>query len=242
MRRPALILSQSLLLIAVLAHVCLWLSVRGAQARWLNVPPVPSEYGATAFTLGDAQFAYRAIGVMLQNLGDTGGRYTALREYNYDELTRWFFLADRLDPKARYAPFLAAYYFSAVTDPGKFRPLLAYLREVGLRPGEQNWRWLWQAVFIARFNMHDLDTALELANELAALNNPAMPGWTRQMPAFVLGAKGENEAAIAVLVELLKTSADKMDPAEVNSIIHHICDRLLDETAASNHPLCKEMK
>src|SRR5690606_18897157 len=146
------------------------------------------------------------------------------------------------DPFSHFTPFLTAYYFGAVQEPEKFRPLLAYLRQAGLRPGEQNWRWLWQAVFIARFNMQDLDTAYELATELAALDNPAMPGWTRQMPAFVLNAKGDKESSLAALVELLKTSADKMDPAEVNSILHYICGRILDETEAQGHPLCQDLR
>jgi hypothetical protein len=236
------IVVQGLLVLAILAELFLWLSVRETQARWANVPPIPSEAGITAFTLGDKQFAYRIVGVMLQNFGDTGGRSTAFKEYDYEELTRWMFLADSLDPVSNYAPYLAAYYFGAIPEAEKFRPMLEYLRTVGLRSDKEKWRWLWQAVFISRFGMRDFDKALELANELAAHPNPDIPSWARQMPAFVLTDKGDKQAALAVMVELLKTDANKMEPAEVNSILHYICDRLLDESEAQSHALCQDLK
>ena len=227
------------LLSAVILNVMVWLSVRDVQGRWLNVPPVPSDISATAATLGDTQFAYRTVGVMLQNLGDTGGESRALKEYDYERLNEWFFLADRLDPKGHFVPFIAAFYFGAVQDPEKLAPLLDYLKVVGSRPGEERWRWLAQAVYLARYKMNDLDKAYELAVALASLEDDDRPAWAQQMPAFILNAKGSKEEALAVMLEILKTSVDKIHPNEVNFTRDYICTRILDPQESRDHPLCQ---
>ena len=87
---------ELLLVVAVLLNILTWFHGRFTSAKWLNVPSVPSHNASSVFALGDQQFSYRVIGNMLQNLGDTGGRSTALRDYDYERLSGWFFLADKL--------------------------------------------------------------------------------------------------------------------------------------------------
>lgn len=216
----------------------LWLQARHVRGVWLNVPPVPSEFQATGLTIGDKQFAYRFIGIMLQNLGDTGGRVTATKDYDFKRLSEWFFLADKLDPQSNFVPYLAAYYFSVSQEPEKIRPLLDYLEYIGNRPDGIKWRWLAQAVVLARFNLKDMDRALELANKLAAIDNPAMPPWTRQMPAFILNARGEKQASYELMMGLLEDSKN-LPREEFNAMAYYICKRILDETQARGHPLCQ---
>ncbi len=232
---------ELLLAIVLFVNVLAWFYARDFKARWINVPPAPGEAGAVVLTLGDKQMAYRALGLMLQNLGDMGGRSTALKDYDYGELTKWFFLMDRLDPVSDFVPFLAAYYFGSSQDPEKLRPMLDYLLTVGRRPEGEKWRWLAQGVFLARYQMKDMDKALELAHVLAEVENEDMPGWARQMPGFVLAAKGEKEAAYAIMMETLKSSADKLHPAEVNYMREYICTRILDEDEARGHSLCQDI-
>lgn len=241
MTRKNHIAIYGLLLIAVLANIGVWHSVRHVKSRWLNVPPVPSEAGILAFTLGDKEFAYRFVSLVLQNLGDVGGRSLMLKEYDYAELTRWMYLADKLDPVSDFVPYLASNYFGAVTPAETMRPMIAYLREIGNRPDGQKWRWLGQAVYLARFRMNDMELAKELAYELANNKNPKIPGWARQMPGFVLNAHGEKEAAYAIMVETLKSSADKLSPQEVNYMRVYICTRILDKKQANSNPLCENL-
>lgn len=229
------------LALAVIVNIVFWFSVRDVEARWENVPPVPDIRFAASSGLGDAQLSYRIIGLMIQNLGDTGGRSTALKEYNYDELAKWFFLQDHLDPRSNYMPYLAAYYFSAVQTPESFRPALDYLVTVGQRPEGEKWRFLAQAVFLARFVMKDTDKALELAKLLAELDNSEMPSWTRQMPVFIMNASGEKETAYALMLEILRTSADKMHPNEVRNMRYYICQKILDKAEAKSNELCKDI-
>lgn len=226
---------------ALIANVVVWLQVRDVKGYWANVPPVPGVRGASLFALGDQQLAYRVIGIMLQNLGDTGGRSAAFDEYDYETLTRWFFLNDELDPESSFTPFLASFYYGSVKDHSKLRSLLTYLREIGARPGGQRWRWLAHGVYLARFQMNDLDIALEFANLLADVEDKNMPAWTKQMPAFILNAKGNKEEALAIMIEILKTSADKIHPNEVNFTRDYICTRLLEAEDADSHPLCQHI-
>lgn len=229
-----------LLGIALAVNVLTWFYARDVQARWANVPPVPDEAGAAGFGFGDTQFSYRSLGLMLQNMGDSGGRSTALKDYNYDELTKWFFLMNALDPKSDYVPYLAAYYFGGVQNPEMLRPMLDYFIAIGNTSEGEKWRWLAHGAYLARFRMNDLDKALEMANMLAKIEKDDMPLWARQMPAFVMNAKGEKEAAYAIMLETLKSSGGKLHPNEVNAMRAYICEQILDPVAARENPLCKD--
>lgn len=79
------------LFLALVANIGLWFSARGVQAKWMNVPPAPEQRFASAYGLGDPQLSYRSVGIMIQNMGDAGGRTTSLSDYNYEELVKWFF-------------------------------------------------------------------------------------------------------------------------------------------------------
>ena len=225
--------------VALLINFAFWLSLRDMRPHWGNVPPVPKEKFAALYGLGDENFSYRLNGLMLQNLGDTGGRVTALKDYDYETLAQWFLLEDKLDPVSNYVPYLASYYFGGVQDAEKFRPVFDYLAKVGMRDEGVKWTWLVQAIYIARHRLGDVDKALELAHLLAQTKNPTAPNWAQQMPAFVMNAKGDKREAYDLLVQTLKTSADRMDPSEVNATRAFICDQILEPSEAKDDPLCQ---
>lgn len=232
---------EILLCIAILCNLFFWFSVRHIQSHWGNVPPAPSKDFAASAGLGDTAFSYRIIGLMLQNLGDTGGRFTALKEYNYDELAKWFYIQQQLDPRSNFSPYIAAYYFSASQVPDKIRPLLGYLSVVGGSERDQKWRFLAQAVYLARFIVKDNALALELAKKLAANPNKDMPIWTRNMPAFVLNRQGDKKAAYQLLVEILRSNMKTMQPSEINNMRYYICKDVLTIDEAKTDLLCKDL-
>lgn len=227
--------TAAVLFLAVLAQAAVWAAARDAQAAWLNVPPVPRSAGALA--LADPQLAYRATGLMLQNMGDMGGRVTPLKDYDYAALGRWFELSAELDPRAAYVPHLAAYYFGATQDPSQLGPLIDYLARVGAVEAPGAWRWLAQAVYLARYRMGDMARARALAGALSAIaaERGGLPSWARNMEAYVLADMGEKEAATALLLAILAES-DGMDPTEVNATVDYLCRELL---AGQGHPLCE---
>ncbi len=226
-------------LIAVVLNVAFWFYSRPVKLAWGNVPPVPSHNGAVMMAFGDEQFAYRAFAVALQNFGDSGGRTIPLKDYNYDALGQWFFLEDKLDQRSNYIPMLAAFYFGGSQDAGKLDPVIDYLRVVGQRPYGEKWRWLMHAVFLARHKQQDLDKALELANLLAQTKDPDAPGIVKQMPALIMTEQGDKEGAYNLMMGILKSSAEKLHPNEVNYMRDYICNRVLAPEQARAHPLCE---
>ncbi len=183
---------------------------------------------------------------MLQNFGDIGGRVTPLYEYDFGKLGQWFYLEDSLDPNSVHIPYIASFYYGGSQNGKELGPVVDYLATIGRRnnetPGYQSWRWMGQAVYLARFRMGDLNLALNLANELAATYKPGMPSWVKQMPAYVLNAKGDKAAAYALMTSVLKDAGPKMQPQEVTSTIYYICHQLLTPDEAAANPLCKTLE
>lgn len=236
MKHPVL---YALLAVVFLINLVFWSGTRYVRAAWENVPYPPSKDGIVMAALGDQQLAYRVLGMMLQNFGEIGGRSTKFEDYNYKNLGKWFFLADQLDPKSNFVPLLAAYYFGATKNKDDLNHVIDYLAHIGKRPYGQHWRWLSQAVFIAKFQQEDHEKALSLAYELADLWTEDMPGWAKQMPAFILADMGQKEAAMALLLGLIQEGADKFHPAEVNFMHSYICERILTAQEAQAEPICQ---
>lgn len=222
----------------LILQIGLSLSLRPQQAHWDNVPPAPSAHGAGALGLGDRQLSYRIMGIMMQNLGDTGGRAATFTNYDYNGLGRWFSLADELDSRSDYMPLLAAYYFGATKVKSDLDPVIDYLAAVGSQNEGQKWRWLAQAVYLARFGQDDLPKALGLAEKLASLWEPGRPGWMKQMPVFILAAQGDRDSAYRIMMSILREEAETMDPREVNFMVDYICTRILEPAEAARDQLC----
>lgn len=231
-----------ILLLVLVANIGLWFHSRHIRPYWGNVPPVVSERSAVISALGDRQMAYRATGLMLQNIGTTGGKDQPLQNYNYDMIGKWLMLGSRLDPVANYLPALAAYYYSATQNKASLGPIVDYLAEAGMRPEPHKWRWLAQAVYLARFELKDLNKALDLAHKLANLSRSDMPIWTRQMPAFVMNAQGDKRASYALMMGILSSSGKDLSPPEILFIRDYICDQVLSPAEALSEPLCNTVK
>lgn len=232
-----------LVLLAILgANMAFWLVSHEMRPAWGNVPPATSVAGARTMTLGDSQLAYRIFGLMLQNLGETGGKSTQFALYDYSRLKGWFFLEDRLDPVSNYVPSLAGYYYGATLKKEQIAPVIDYLEVIGHRPEKNKWRWLAQAVYLARYQLNDLNRALDLANQLAALPRTDMPMWALHMPAYILNARGEKEAAYAVMMGILSSGAQDLPPYEIKVIRDYICNQILTPAQAGKEELCIKVK
>ena len=231
--------SYSLFILFFVANMLFWMESRSIQSLWRNVPPAPEAHRAGMMTLGDDQLAYRVYATMLQNLGSSGGRYVSLKEYDFKRLKNWFLLEDKLDPVSDAVPMMAAYYYGGVKDSDKLDHVLDYLSFVGERPIAEKWRWLGHAVYLARYQQKDNDKALALAYKLAANKNPDLGDWAKQMPVFLLQAKGETELAYEIMLGILQSNVDKMHPNEINFMRDYICNTLLkDRPDIADPALC----
>lgn len=225
----------------LLLNVAVWCYSSPLLPKWDNVPVAPSAVGATTAFLGDSELAYRSLSLTVQSFGNATGQVQALKDYNYDNLGTWFNLADKLNPKSNYVPFLAAYYFAGSQDPSKLMPVINYLRQVGTYPEEDKWRYLGAAVFLAKHKMKDDKLALQLAQELADVYKPGMPAWAYQMKAIIASDMGEKEMAYNLMLDALVSKREGMDPVEVNYMIDQICNHILTPEKKAKDPLCQNL-
>jgi len=227
--------------LAVAANFCFWHHANTIRARWANVPQAPAPQYARMLGLGDDEIAYRMTGYFLQNLGNTGGDFENVQHYDFPMLGQWFDVADALDPRSDYVPYLAAYYFGATEDPEQTRVLVQYLHKNGNHDYPQKWRWFAQAIYKAQYIVKDDALALSLANELSAQSRDMDP-WARQLPAFIELKMGRKEAAYGLMLRLLKSGEGTLPKPEINSMIEVICTRTLSKDEAAQNPLCQNRK
>jgi hypothetical protein len=218
---------NAFIFLALALNAALWFASRHIYPKWESVPPVPSLGGAMIMTLGDASLSYRIGALTLQSLGDGGGQSAPLKDYDYPALGKWFYLLDQLDPASNHVPMVAAYYFGGTPVPKDLGVIVDYLGTVGKNPAGNKWRWLAQSVYLARYRMHDLPLALDLAYKLSHMEpvGDRLPIWAQQMPAYILKEQGDKEAARAIAEGVL-LSGEKLHQAEVNYLKGYIVETL----------------
>ena len=197
------------------------------RSEWPGVPPAPKVHQALAYGLGDTQFSYRVVTLMLQHRGDIGGRVTSLKDYNYRHVRDWLELSYALDSRANWAPSLAAYYFSATQRKSDIKYLVDYLAKVGNTPteGQERWRWLAHAVYLSRFVLNDQERALRFAQDLSNNATPDMPIWTKHMPAYVISNVGQKKAARDLILTIMATDKSLIQ-ADINQSCWYLDNRL----------------
>jgi hypothetical protein len=164
-------------------------------------------------------------------------------DYNYELLARWLYIADYLDPRSNFAPYIASYYYGSVQTPESLPPLLKYLADVGSRPDGDKWRFLVQAIHLARYRLEDLPRAMSYAQRLSALEEQGveLPIWARNMDNMILNVKGEKEAAYQIMVQTLLTERETMERTEYLFYLDYICYQILEESERLENPLCEEI-
>jgi hypothetical protein len=109
-----------------------------------------------------------------------------------------------------------------------------YLADHANKDIDTKWWWMAQAVYLANHKLDNKELALQYAYDLAKSNNPDMPIWAKQMPAFILNDIGENQEAL-IIIQSIINNIDNISDGELNFMHHFIKDRLGYE----NHPPLK---
>jgi hypothetical protein len=213
-----------LLVSCLLLQIIFWYNTKDIHPDMAIVPEVPGLSAIKAHSFGDEEFYFRVLALQIQNAGDSFGRFTALKNYNYQKLSEWFNLLDHLNSKSNFVPAIASYYYSQTQNVPDTRYIVNYLEKHSLKDLEHKWWWLAQAVYIANHKLGDKQLALRLAYKLAETPGK-VPIWARQMPAFIHEQLGENEQAFIIIDRLLKDK-DKLSPEELNFMYYFIKERL----------------
>lgn len=221
---------KNLVSLAIVVLLCaqglVWYGTHKMMPEPEIVPAVPTATQAKVAALGDTPFYFRYLALVLQNAGDSWGRFMALKSYDYSLLQKWFYLLDELDPKSHFVPSIAAYYYSNTQTPEDNIYIVNYLSDHYDKDPKGKWWWLGQAVHIANHKLKNKDLALKLAYKLSKTPTK-VPSWARQMPAFILEQKEEFEEAYLFMKEL-KESVDKdeISEYELNFMNYFIKERL----------------
>lgn len=210
------------------AQVAFWSQTHSILPNMSIVPDVPGREVVKALSLGDEQFYFRVLALQIQNAGDTYGRFTPLKDYDYDKLSKWFSLLDTLDNTSDYIPSLATYYYSQTQNTPDVRYIVDYLSAHAQGRVEQKWWWLIQAMYLANHKLEDKELALKVGAPL--IDARGIPLWARHFPAFIYEQQGEMEQALYVMEHVLKNyEEEKLSREDFNFMKYFIEERIQKE-------------
>jgi hypothetical protein len=163
----------------------------------------------------------------LQFMGDTWGRSTPLKDYDYKEVYKWLHFLDKYDPKSNMLPSSAAYYYSKTQRPSDVIYLLDYLEERSFKDPEANWWWLSQGIYLANSILGDKPRAIRLANVLHKVKAD-IPLWARQMEAFLREDLGDKEAAGDIMCDTIQNykGLEKMEKQDIDFFVYFFKERI----------------
>ena len=196
-------LCKCLMIIALAAQVFFWFKAESIKPNLEIVANPPSKAVLEVNSLGDKEFYFRTQALRIQNMGDTFGRFSALKDYDYKKLYHWFKLMDTLDNRSNFVPAIVSYYFSNTPEAEDTRYLIKYLREHAAQNPEKKWWWLYQATYIANRTLEDKDLAVEIALEMRDTSGPDAPLWTKNFAAFLYEDMGDACQSYFIIKQIL---------------------------------------
>jgi len=214
--------NYALLVAFLAAQLGYWQQTKDIKPDLGIVPDVPGREAIHALTFGDNGFYFRVLAFTIQNAGDTFGRFTALRLYDFHKLYMWFNLLDELDSRSNIMPAMATYYYSQTQNTADVRYIVDYLYIHGSRDVEHKWWWLMQAIYLSMHKLNDMDLALKVA---APLVNPKVPAFAQQMAAVVHEKRGEMDDALHIM-ETIRDNAENITDADLKYMGYFIKERI----------------
>lgn len=202
------------------SQVMFWKATEKIKPQFDIVPPAPNEYVVAAASLGDEEFLFRVLSTRLQNSGDVFAGFVSLSKYNYSRIYDWLSTLDKLNPESNFAPAIASSYYSQTQNKPDTKYIVQYLDEHASRDLDKKWKWIYQAIYIARNSMKDMDKALELSYKLSKNKDDTAPIWTKQMPAFIHEQRHEDCKAYKFMKNIIKKSKSGEIKATIEDLNH----------------------
>jgi hypothetical protein len=166
-----------------------------------DIAAPPSLLVAKLSSLGEDAFFFRSHSLALQHAGNLNGTIVPYCDMNYRQLAAWLSLLERFDGEAQITPVMAGRLFGNNQNGADTKYVIDYLEARALAHPVTNWRWLGQAVYLARYRLKDQARAQILAHELATLPI-ALPSWARDLEVFVMVDRGDKQGASQLLAAL----------------------------------------
>ena len=178
--------------------------------------------------LDDPVALSKILMLWLQAFDNQPGISIPFSRLDYNLLIRWLDRILELDERSHYPLLAASRLYSLVPDAGKKRLMLEFVRHKFLQDPGRRWQWLAHCIYVAKYQLKDLDLALDYARTLRLqTKSPAVPYWARHMEIYILEDMGNIEAA-KILIGGLLESGFVEDPAEVRFLQERL-NTLADE-------------
>ena len=203
----------AMLAVCLAAQIAFQVSRPGAAAEAQPVPRPPGMVALRLASLGESEAVSRLMMLYLQSFDMQPGLVIPYRNLDYGRVAGWLEASLELDPRDSYPLFAATGLYCAVNDPQRLKVMLDFVHRAFVADPRSRWRWLAQAVIIAKYQRHDLPLALEYAVELSR-QVPDGPPWIAEMQAFTLAQMGRVESA-KILLGALVSSGRIRDPNEL---------------------------
>lgn len=193
----------SIFIVLLVVQIVFWSKYVSIKAELEVVSTPPNEKTMEAFSFGDKEYYFRLKSFQVQNMGDTFGRFTSLKKYDYKKLYAWFIELEKLNYNSNYLPSLMAYYFSQTPIVEDKSYVVDFLTQHALKQPEKKWWWLYQASYIANYEVKNKDLAVELALKLKEVAPQSAPLWAKQTAGMFLAQKGDSCEAVRVISEVM---------------------------------------
>jgi hypothetical protein len=227
-KNKSLKIVQFSLIFCLAMQILFWRKTENIKPKLGLIPNLPNRYTIKALSFGEEEFFFRTQAYKIQNAGDTFGRFSALKDYDYEKLYQWFKLLDTLNFKSNYVPSLAAYYYSQTQNKPDTKYIIDYLEERADQDPENNWWWYYQATNLATYVLKDKDRALKIAYKLKNIESD-IPFGAKELVAVLHKERGEDCEAIMLIQEIAKdyeSENRKLSDKELDFIKYFIQKRL----------------
>jgi len=198
---------QLLLLLLAVLQIVFSFAIKDIKPAMTIVPEVPNVRIVKIF--GDDEFYFRYKGLVIQNSGDSFGRFSPLKDYDYAKLYKWFRLLDEVNNKSNYIPSLAAYYYSMTQNTQDVIHIINYLTEHADQNPNDKWWWYYQAIFLADNVYGDKNLAINIAKKMKELSPDTALLWTKQMLPILLAKNGNESEALQIITSILHDHENK---------------------------------
>jgi hypothetical protein len=203
------------ILLFALAAQLGWHSQQPIVARAVDLPHPMSSRAYVIASLHEPLMVAKLLNLWLQAFDNQPAVSLPLHALDYNIVIKWLDTILELDPDGDYPMLAAARVYGSVSDHKKQRAMMNYIYEKFRQNPNKHWRWLANAVIVAKHELKDMPLALKYADALA--NRPTsenVPYWAKDMKIIVLEDMGEIEAA-KVLVGGLIASGEITDANEL---------------------------
>lgn len=218
-RLHARVVLLSLALISQAAFSAHW------NRSWQAEPHLGSAPDVTVMrwlSLGeDATAAYATL-LYVQTFDNQAGANVRLRALNQDQLRAWLQLSTELYPATGYPFLLAARIYASASSPQDSRALLDWIEQRFADDPNQRWPWLAHAVWVARYELHDLGLAARYAQTLRqSAIGTTIPSWAQQLEILILASANKHEAAHELLARLIRDGQIR-DRTELQTLLRSL--------------------